>query len=60
MPDYRPFKGDAILNKHGRISSPIRKRECNVLLKIVTDLSAVVPPYLRIPQHFILPICKEC
>ncbi|WP_081383876.1 exosporium glycoprotein BclB-related protein [Paenibacillus sp. FSL R5-0636] len=49
MPDYRPFKGDAILNKHGRISSPIRKRECNALLKIVTDLSAVVPPVLTNP-----------
>lgn len=47
--NHRPFKGDAILNKQGRISSPIRKRECAALLKIVTELSAVVPPALTNP-----------
>lgn len=46
---HRPFKGDAILNKQGRISSPVRKRECTALLKIVTELATVVPPALMNP-----------
>lgn len=47
--NHRTYKGDVILNKQGRISSPVRKRECAVLLKIVTELSGVVPPALTNP-----------
>jgi len=49
MTENRPGKGYEILGKDGRVHGLVRSKDCKALLKIIVELTKVVPQALTSP-----------